>query len=137
MAPEERVVEEAPLEPADKRRTPRRPRAAKPEQVEISAGMVESAWQGGWLVLRFALGLFGFESDVKTLPQEEAKEDARDLVPIVRRHPVLARVLSWIGAPVVIVKRVMQHFHRRPPAGEEKRGGEKRSGKDAGAARAS
>lgn len=71
---------------------------------------VEAAWQGLWLILRVFGSFVGFVSDVKVLPDSEAREDAQALLPIVQRHPFIARVLGWIGAPVVLATRISQHF---------------------------
>lgn len=105
-----------PLEPAEPKARrpygPRKPHAAPPAApVELST--VEAGLQGLWLVLRFVFSFFGWESDVAVLPRDEARGDAKALQPIVTRFPAIVRMLSWIGAPVVIVQRVMQHFHRR------------------------
>lgn len=81
---------------------------------EVSKRMVEATWQGLWVLLVILGGLFGFESDVGTLPEEEAREDAEALTPLIQRHPWIARILAFIGGPIVIVKRVMLHFRRKP-----------------------
>lgn len=91
----------------------RPPKSAKKEEGGTNPRNVEAAWQGMWLVLRLLGRLFGFESDVDTLPDEEVKSDATALLPVVERHPALARVLGWIGAPFVIIHRVSLHFHKR------------------------
>lgn len=93
-----------------------RPVAAPPPPApDVSLRTVESAWQGLWVCLRLVGGLAGFECDCAVLPAEEARADAAALLPIVQRHPWIARVLGLIGAPVVILQRIGQHFRRRPP----------------------
>lgn len=83
---------------------------------------VEAAWQGAWLVLRLIGSFLGYASDVPTLPADEASADAAALLPIVQRHPGIAKILGWIGAPVVLIQRVTQHFHAKKttakPAGK-------------------
>ncbi len=88
-------------------------KAAARESGGGDARSVEAAWQGLWIVIRIVARLLGFEADVPTLPDEEARADALALAPVIDRHPTLARVLSWVGAPVVIVQRIAQHFHRK------------------------
>lgn len=95
----------------------RPPKAKKSDDPGTNPRNVEAAWQGLWLVLRLLGRLFGFECDADTLPDDEIKSDATALLPVVERHPSLARVLGWIGAPFVVIHRVSQHFHKRAKPG--------------------
>lgn len=101
-----------PLEPAEKRGRGRPPGSTnKPKVEEPNLDAIEAAWQGLWIIIRLLAGLFGFETDVATLPSKEARDDAKVfvLIPGVSR----LRFLQWIGAPVVLVKRIAQHFRRK------------------------
>lgn len=75
---------------------------------------ISAAWQSaGWFLVSIILGFLGYEVDCRSLPKEEADEDAKALLPIVMRSPFLARAMTWIGAPAVVLRRVMQHAKRK------------------------
>jgi hypothetical protein len=102
------------FEPVKRARGPYKKRAKREETTDgPNVRTVEAAWQGMWVLMRIIARIFGFECDAPNLPTDEAKEDAAALLPVVERHPTIGRVLSWIGAPIVILQRVTQHFRRR------------------------
>ena len=117
------------LEP---RRGPGRPRgsASKPrEPAVLSARTVAAAYQGLWLIARFATWLLagragspiaqatGARWTLSDLAMSEAEEDARELLPVVRELPPGAlSFCTWIGAPVLLAKRIAAHVTRRPSA---------------------
>lgn len=75
---------------------------------------IRAAYVGFWFLARFALSFFGWESDVKSLPEPELKEDVPELVAWAKEYPSWAlRVLAWIGGPLIVLQRMSQHFHRR------------------------
>lgn len=50
------------------------------------------------------------------LSARAAEQDARHLLPIVEAHPFLATLLAWIGAPIVVVRRVTKNLRRKGAA---------------------
>jgi hypothetical protein len=96
----------------------------------VTETTIRAAYVGLWFLLRFVGSLLGFQSDVKSLPEPELKEDLPELTAWAREYPSWAlRVLAWIGGPLVVFQRVSQHFTRRkmekagaklvPPAGAD------------------
>jgi hypothetical protein len=73
---------------------------------------VTAAWQGAWMILSFMAGFWGYE--LEPLPREEAEEDAKVLLPVVTRFPALARAMTWLGAPIVLFRRLTQHAKKKP-----------------------
>jgi len=106
-----------PFEPEPEKKRGRPPgsktRPKTQDQVKVELRSVEAAWQGIWLLLRFGGRLLGFECDSPMLPDEEAQADAKSLQAVVQRHPRAMQVLAWIGAPVVMVQRIAQHFSKK------------------------
>lgn len=84
---------------------------------QIKVTHVAAAWQGLWLVLQGLVWLVAGRSyQLEILTPGEALEDAQILWPLVERHPVLARILSWIGAPIALVRRVAAKIKRKDKA---------------------
>jgi len=103
-----------PLEPVKKRGRPPGSKTAKPapEVEQLDTKSVAAGWIGLFWLLRIVMSWFGYDCDVKMLPAEEATQDAKVLVTVPIVHKL--RFLSWVGAPIVILQRVSQHFHKRP-----------------------
>lgn len=102
-----------PLEPIKRRGRPpgstsKAKPAPAPDAEPLDKAQVAAAWIGLFFILRVVAGWFGWECNVKQLPAEEAKEDAKTLVLLPGLHKV--RFLSWIGAPVVVLQRFSEHF---------------------------
>ncbi len=119
---------EPPAELAPKKRGRPLGSTNKPKETiaEVSREALANAWHGLWLLCKLATwGLAGRVSapiarwtsatyTLDDLPNEEALEDAKNLLPIFRNFPALALVLTWIGAPVLLAKRVQAHLRREP-----------------------
>lgn len=113
------------LAPARKRgRPPKDPNAPPPA---MSQRALASAWQGAFLIVRFLTWvLAGRETSVvvrwtgelwslSPLTAREADQDAAELAPMLGELPAgMLRVLSAIGAPVLMARRVTEHLQRRP-----------------------
>lgn len=103
-----------PFEPDKKRGRPLGSKTrSKDADLKAELRSVEAAWQGVWMVLRFGGRLLGFECDTPMLPDAEAQADAKSLQAVVQRHPRAMQILAWVGAPVVMLQRIAQHFRRK------------------------
>lgn len=81
---------------------------------KLNVSHVAAAWQGAWLVLQGLVWVIaGRHYRLEILTPAEAMADAQILWPLVERHPILARILSWIGAPVALVRRVAGKIKRK------------------------
>lgn len=102
-----------------------------PAQPPINVKHIAAAWLGLWIVVQAAVWLVAGRSyTLDALTAEEADEDAKILWPVVERHPTLARLLSWIGGPIALARRVHAKIRRKQP----KDGDAKASPSDQGSA---
>ena len=128
-----RAPVEIPAELTPKRGPGRPPGSANkpktdPKVPELSHRTLAAAYQGLWLVLRLCTWIVaGREKSpvaqatratwyLEDLDADEATQDARDLLPFVLEIGPLVRVLAWIGAPVIVVKRISGKLRRKTPA---------------------
>jgi hypothetical protein len=122
FTPTEPVVPVPPTPQSPVKRGPGRPRKDG-SQVGTPAGKApgnadlvrsaEAAWQALWVLLRILGSFLGYTSDVKTLPEEEAKSDATAIATFFAGHQAAFKVLSFLGAPLVLIQRVTQHFSKK------------------------
>ncbi len=74
------------------------------------------AWLGLWAVLQ-VLVWFAIPGKTLTgLSMREARDDAKILMPLVEKYPFVFGILSYVGAPVVIFKRITKHLRDRKMA---------------------
>jgi hypothetical protein len=102
-------------------------KAEAKENDGLTVKTLASAWQGLWLVSRLLTWLFAGRANspialatraqwsLTDLTADEADEDAKLLLPLARELPAFAlTVMAWIGAPVLLAKRVHAHLVKRP-----------------------
>ena len=80
---------------------------------DITEEAVQAAWQGLFTLISGIVWLFGGKSKPgqnAELTDDEAKSDAKQLLPIAMRFPSVINILSWIGAPIVAFRRIRQKF---------------------------
>ena len=77
----------------------------------INVSDVAAAWLGAWFIIRLIAKAFGYV-ERSTLTNDEAESDARQLVPVVRNFPMLLRVMAWLAAPIIVMKRVTEKFEK-------------------------
>lgn len=106
----------APLPPPP-RRTAAEIVAGQPSgvtQPPINVKHVASALQGLWLILQGVVWLVaGKTHTLDSLTEKEAQDDATIVWPLVEKYPTIGRILSWIGAPIVLVRRVSEKLRRK------------------------
>ena len=79
------------------------------------AGVILAVFQlfgfvGSWL---------GYEYDPK-LTSEEAAEGAVHFEPLAERYPRIIAIAGWIGAPIWLLTKMTEKFHRRREKAQEK-----------------
>src|SRR5512143_3763486 len=127
-------IQSPPTPPPTPEETPKRrgrppgSKNAPKAPTETDLNQVRNAWLGLWLVIKLIARFLGYEEVEGALTNEKAMEDAQALAPIVQRHPTLGRILSWIGAPIVIVRRISEGFKRK---GKKESEGKKEPAKQA------
>ncbi len=86
-----------------------------PQAPPVDLRMVENAYAGLWLVMKLTVWWLARATHVlDDLSTTEITTDSKLLLPLVERHPTLSRILSWIGAPIVLVRRVHEKLRRKP-----------------------
>lgn len=115
-----------PAELAPKRGRPPGAKNRVPEGPAITKEALAAAWHGLWLVCKVLTWALGGRASaplarwtrelysLDDLPDEEALDDARSLLPLFRDFAALARALTFVGAPVLLARRVAQHLRRTP-----------------------
>jgi hypothetical protein len=68
---------------------------------------------GLWALLQVITWLALPGKTLTSISMREARQDAITLLPIMQKYPGILGMLSWVGAPIALVKRVMKHLKDR------------------------
>lgn len=113
----ERARAEKARKDAERKLDAERKAAAAAPPAPLDERTVENAYAGLWLVLSLVVWFYARAThELGELSSAEIQADARALLPILRDRTRLVRVLSWVGAPIVVVRRVKEKLRRKPSA---------------------
>jgi len=88
--------------------------AAAAPPAPLDARTLENAYAGLWLVLQLLVWAYARKThELDDLAPLDIEKDAAALMAVVKDRTTLVRILSWVGAPIVLFRRVREKLHRK------------------------